>query len=171
MGGITVNNENITTKETIRILGYNYNRTSTHTVHIKQLVHKASFNLTKLHRFRSAPTKIKLQLYKTLIRPLLEYPSIILANTSQYQLNKLQIIQNKALKFIYNTHWTDFTTNAQLHNRANLETISDRLHKLQNKALDKAKQLCDNTQDRDVIYKYSDYTIDIEPYNDPPDTL
>ena len=171
MGGVSVNNETVTPKENIRILGFQHNRTRTHSLHIRQLVEKANFNLKKLYRFKSAPQKIKLTLYKSLIRPLMEYPSIITANTSDTQLHKLQVIQNKALRFILNTHWTDFTTIQQLHDRARVDMVKDRLLKLQQKALDRTQQLYTNTQARDVTYKFSDYMIEIDPYFEAPKKL
>ena len=33
---------------------------------------------------------------------------------------RLQIVQNKALRWIYNIRWDDFVTNASLHERAGL---------------------------------------------------
>ena len=97
----------------------------------------------------------------------MEYPTIILPNTSRSQLQKLQTVQNKALRFVYNTHWEDFITNEQLHNRANIDTFEDRLLKLQTKALNKLETVVTKPQDRDVVYIYSDYYIEDDPYFEP----
>ena len=133
------------------------------------ITHKAKYNLSKLYRFKSAPTKIKLTLYKTLIRPLLEYPSILLPHASNTNIKKLQTIQNKALRFAYNTHWDDFTSNNTLHNRAKLETVKDRLLYLSNKSLQRYYETV--TQGSNAVYMYSDYTIDDEPHFQPTGKL
>ena len=119
-----------------------------------QTINKTTYNFNKLYRFKSPPPKIKLILYKTLIRPLMEYPSILIADTSKTHINKLQIIQNKALRFIqaYNTHWSDFITNNTLDNTAKLETVKERLNKLQLKSYQRALDTITDDQGRNVIY-------------------
>ena len=94
---------------------------------------KALTQLHKIKRFISAPPKIKLHLYKALVRPILEYPAPLLVNSAKSSIHKLQLVQNKALRFIYNVKWNDFTTTDSLHKRANILTIQDRLKQLNNK--------------------------------------
>ena len=136
-----------------------------------QTINKTTYNFNKLYRFKSPPPKIKLILYKTLIRPLMEYPSILIADTSNTHINKLQIIQNKALRFIYNTHWSEFITNNTLHNRAKLVTVKERLSKLQLKSYQRALETITDDQGRNAIYVYSDYTIEGEPHFQPAGRL
>ena len=114
------------------ILGFQHTKHTSHVAHVDKLKHKATLNLHKLYRFKHAPSHIKLTLYKTLIRPLLEYPPIMTATASDTQTNKLQIIQNKALRFIYNIHWQDHVTNNSLHHRSKLAPVKDRLVYLRN---------------------------------------
>ena len=170
MGGIQINEEDIKIVGSSNILGYRINKSTTHSAHIKCISGRATKELNKLYRFRHAPPKIKLILYKTLIRPLIEYPSIILPTASDYQKNKLQIVQNKALRFIYNIHWSDFVTNEQLHNRAKIPRISERLNKLREKAINKLKDLI-NVEERAPYYSLSDYIIEDDPINEPSDVL
>ena len=170
-GGINIRNNTITTKENIRILGFQHGKQKTFPHHMNQLIHKATYNLHKLYRFKTAPPKIKLILYKTLIRPLMEYPSILLPQASNTNINKLQTIQNKALRFIYNTHWTDFISNNTLHVRANLETVKGRLIRLRDKAFQRYYNTITDEQGMNAVYIYSDYIIDEEPYFQPTNKL
>ena len=61
------------------------------------------------------------------------------------QIQKLQKVQNKALRIVYNTKWEEFITNQTLHNRANIEYLKDRLLNLQEKAIGKLKMNRINT--------------------------
>ena len=164
VGGIRVRGNKINTTNTLRILGFHHTNHKTQPHHIAQLRHKAQLNLHKLFRFRHAPPKIKLSLYKSLIRPLLEYPPIMTATTSNTQHNKLQIIQNKALRFVYNTKHEHRITNASLHNRAKIDTVKDRLIKLRDRSIDKLNMLI-NDDGGNAVYKFSDYTIEEPSFN------
>ena len=101
----------------------------------------------------------------------MEYPTILLPDSSNTHLNKLQLIQNKALHFIYNTHWTDFITNNTLHNRAKLETVKERLIRLRDKTYQRAYDTITDDQGRNAVYIYSDYIIDEEPFLQPAGRL
>ena len=138
---------------------------------MEHITNKASYNLSKLNKFRSAPPNIKLILYKTLIRPIMEYPAILLSDSSITRINKLQVIQNKALRFIYNTHWTEHITNNTLHNRANLETVKVRLNKLKIKSIKRAYETITDEQGGNAVYVFSDYVIEEEPFFPPSNKL
>ena len=151
-------------------MGFNHTKIKNSTLHTTKLTQKAKLNLGKLFRFKHAPPHIKLQLYKSLISPLLEYPPIITATISDTQMKKLQTIQNSALRFIYNTHYTDYTTNDTLHRRAGLATVKERLTKLRIRALENINNLI-NSEDGNAIYKFSDFTLNTEPFNPPSNKL
>ena len=129
-----------------------------------QQMNKAITQLTKLYRFNSAPHKVKLHLYKTLIRPILEYPPAQLASTSKKDITSLQKVQNKALRFVYDAKWHDFTTNETLHKRAKIDTIQERLHHLKEKLINKIVDIHFDNHFTPV-YKLSDYTITDQPIN------
>ena len=97
VGGITINDQSIPIKDSVRILGYIQTRSNISTGHITSLVTKATWQLQRLYRFRSVPSKVKLCVYKALIRPLIEYPAVLLADSSEGQIKRLQVAQNKAL--------------------------------------------------------------------------
>ena len=136
-GGITINNQSIPIKDSVKILGYHQTKSRIFTGHITSIVNKATWQLQRLYRFRSVPSKVKLYLYKALIRPLLECPAILLANSSEHQISRLQVVQNKALRFVYDIRWPDIPSNDTLHQRANIPDIKSRLEHLQSRIFNK----------------------------------
>ena len=98
------------------------------TKHIENRTAHAKSILTKLQRFNTCTTKTKLKLYTSIVRPVIEYPPIPLHTASISQLQKLQAIQNTALRWATNTHYPSRTTNEQLHIRHNMQPINIRLH-------------------------------------------
>ena len=89
---------------------------------------------------------------------MLEYPPTQLALSSPTSIKYLQLIQNKALKFIYNVKWDDFITNESLHTRSKLMPIKERINLLKDKAIEHLKQshFVDVNQ---AIYKFSDFSL------------
>ena len=140
-GGLSLEGEAVAFSTTLPILGYNFSTTAVNSSHVTKTVDRASFNLSKLSLFQTASPKFKLILYKALIRPLLEYPILQLHNSRAKYLNKLQLIQNKALRFIYNVKLSDRVRVEDLHNRAKLDPINLRLSKLARKSSYRAKEL------------------------------
>ena len=85
-------------------------------------------NLQKIYRFYHLSPNIKRTLYLTFVRSSLIYPPIPLHTTSKTSISQLQKIQNKALKFISNTHWSDFIPSKTLHEQFDIPTINTVLH-------------------------------------------
>lgn len=71
--------------------------------HIDYIIKRANSKLWFLKRtLPGAPPSTKLLAYKTLIRPILEYASVVWDPFTQKNINKLEMIQRKALRFIFN---------------------------------------------------------------------
>ena len=64
------------------------------------------------HNLSSCLTKVKLNSYKSLVRSILEYASIVWAPYTQLNINKVEKIQRQAARFIYN----DFSWNSSISN-------------------------------------------------------
>jgi hypothetical protein len=88
----------------------------------------ANSNLNKLNRFRHLSPQNKRLLYMATVRSALTYPTIPLHTVSKTAMSTLQKIQNKALRFITNTHWRDHKTSEELHIECNLPPINIYLH-------------------------------------------
>ena len=89
-----------------------------------------------MKRFEKLTSKTKAHLYKALILPMLEYPSIPNCIASPTNTLKMQRIQNKAIKFI-NRYSEDQLTIEESHIRYKLDPMNIRLHKRANKCWDR----------------------------------
>ena len=99
----------------ISLLGLDVTKRSMINVQVRKNVLKAETNLLSLHRFSSMKTKFKLHLVKALVLPHLYYPPVPLHLASRNQMRKLQVVQNKALRFAFNIKWYEFKTNKEIH--------------------------------------------------------
>jgi len=97
---INVNGKEIETSKAGKLLGLNI--TSHGFVnHIRKTINKGNGILSQLRRFSNLTPKIKTTLIKTLLIPVITYPSIPICMASLSQKRKMQTILNKALRFIH----------------------------------------------------------------------
>lgn len=138
-----------------KVLGLTMGRTGIEH-HINTTVIKGRNNLSELYRFRQLPEKMKVHLVKAFIIPILQYPPIPLATVSRYKQNKLQKIQNSALRFAYNVRWEQHRTMKSLHEQANLDPINYSLHQKAEKIFQKIQTI----EDPQVTYILDNYEED-----------
>ena len=79
-------------------------------------------------RFVNLTLKLKLTLIKTLLLPIIEYPVIPLCTTSLTQKRKLQVIINKALRFINFNEDDRHLTVEELHLKYDIKPLNITLH-------------------------------------------
>ena len=75
--------------------------------------------------------KIIMQLYKQYVRPVLEYGAIALLSAPKTTLEKIQLVQNKAIKIAYRLPWC--TSKRKIHLLAGIKPIKIRFQSLANK--------------------------------------
>lgn len=80
---------------------------------------------TLRYRLRQAPPPLKLLPYNSLVRSLLEYGNIIRSPSTKQQITKLEGIQRKAMRFIYN-RYTHTDSPTELIKNAGLLTLMNR---------------------------------------------
>ena len=139
----------------------------------KIITKRAGISQNKLYRFSNAPTKIKKMLFKALTRSVLEYPCTTLSKINKYYTQQLQKIQNRGLRFIKNIKFKDKIKMKTVHEELDIEALNVRINRLKNKTLNKMKQVYHVTQsqEKNLTYKYSDYTIQIEPHKKKSRTI
>lgn len=135
-----------------KVLGLTIGRTGIGN-HINTTIAKCMNKITELYRFRNLPEKIKVHLVKAFISPLLQYPPIPLATASRHRQNKLQIIQNKALRFAFNENRRQSRTMKSLHEEANMEPINFSLYKRAENIFSKTQ----NLEDPQITYLMENY--------------
>lgn len=107
---IKINNQEIPKKSAIKYLGLNFAYNAQFKNHIDCIIKKtniANGNLKHLLQSRFLDTKFKTQLYKQIIRPIIEYASPIWANISNltsYQMERLRINERKILRKTTNSY-------------------------------------------------------------------
>ena len=97
---------------------------------ITQNTNRAREELRKLLRFRFLSAKLKVRLYKALILPLLTYPAVPLNISSATQIKRLQVIQNKAIRWITGEYWPIICPLALRHEELKIEKMDERLNRL-----------------------------------------
>ena len=120
-------------KKTINILGFRTDPNLYGNQHINALLRKSNTSFNSIPRFKGAPEKVNLTLYKSIIRPSFEYAPLPSIRSKKTHLDKLQKFQNKVLRFINGTTLIDRIPNDYLHNKFKIDTIRDRLHSLAKK--------------------------------------
>ena len=165
LGGVEINKEKIQIGKIAKILGFNLSINKFSTKHVSSLINKANHNLHKLLRFKSAPPKIKLHLYKVLIRPILEYPCYPLTLISKSSKRKIQIIQNKALRFVHNIKTKDKVNMKTIHEKYKIPPMNTRLHNLAIKNINNLREQYLCNRDNYIVkpYKFSNYNISTPP--------
>ena len=119
------------------LLGFTFDRKMTMKHQVCNIQTKVNKRLGLLKMLRGkgwgANPQTLLKLYKSYIRPVIDYGSILTAGCAPIQMKKLQILQNKALRIVLSL--PRHTPIRELHQLCNIEMISDRLQKLKQDSL------------------------------------
>lgn len=109
------NNIAVPRAQTYKYLGvmFTYNMQWSH--HIDYITSKALKKLGYLRRTSSAsPKSTKLLMYKTLIRPILEYASCVWNPYKVCDVNKIESVQRKSVRFIFHRYDHDFSPSSAM---------------------------------------------------------
>jgi len=136
---VVVDNER--NKNKVTVLGMEFGTRGVSSL-IKRRLATAKFQYTKLKRFAKMSSKIQLHFYKTLIRPIMEYPAIPLCISSKTNITKMQQFLNRVLRTATRRNEEDnLLSIAELHNKYKVETINTRLYNLARKVWDKLETI------------------------------
>lgn len=118
-----------------KYLGVTLDRKLKHLKQITEATRKAKVamnTISPLLRFNSPlPQKMRINLYKMYVRPILLYGCQIYSNASNSNINKLQVVQNKSLRLILGKKLE--TPIRELHKIANIPMIKDKIQEFTNK--------------------------------------
>ena len=127
----------IPVKTSTNILGFRTDPRLNGNNHINALLKKSNSAFSSIQRFYSAPEKVKLTLYKSIIRPTFEYAPLPSIRSKKTHFDKLQKFQNKVLRFINGSRLIDRIPNNFLHAKFKTESIKDRLRSLAKNQINK----------------------------------
>lgn len=98
---IAINDDAIEQVTTFKYLGVVIDNKLTFKDHIEKIIKKVSSNVGLLYRLSPKLTKsARLTIYQSVIKPHLEYCSSVLFLCNNCDVNKLQVLQNKAMRII-----------------------------------------------------------------------
>ena len=137
---LMIDGENVPYKRSGSMLGIHVTGRG-YTANITARVNKAKACLTRLLRFKDLEIRIKLHLIKTMIIPILTYPPVPTHALSNTAIQRLQRVQNSALKYAYGHRWDSFITMEELHTQASMPAINVRLHELARRVWERLENL------------------------------
>jgi hypothetical protein len=126
---IKINNENISYVDSVKYLGFHFDREFSSIPHTNTISKKVYYALSQLSPLKySIPTNTKLQLIKSLILPIFDYMDIIYHNYDAHGAvnynNLLQKQFNSAIRFVYCLNYNDHITPKLI--QSNLVPLKDR---------------------------------------------
>ncbi len=102
---LTINNIELERVTTFKYLGITLDECLTFDAHIDRVYKQSCGKLGSIGKVRKCLTKkLTLLLYKSLVLPYLDYGDTIYCCTSQDNLRKIQLVQNKACRLILMVH-------------------------------------------------------------------
>ncbi|KAG7473121.1 hypothetical protein JOB18_002640 [Solea senegalensis] len=124
---LSLNNYKITISKEATFLGVTFQNNMTWTKHINNLEQRANNRLNHLKalcgKHGASPSTV-IKVYLAYIRPLFEYSVPAWINISDNQLQRLQVIQNKALKLAHRL--PSYISNYYIHTITGIQTIRQR---------------------------------------------
>ena len=99
----TIHGESLQQVNSIKYLGVTIDKRITWNEHVDKIVHKANNVRGFLHRnFKNCPIHVKKQCYETLVRPILEYASIVWSPYYAQNVNKIESVQCRMARLVFN---------------------------------------------------------------------
>lgn len=129
---LKIGNKIIAWKTTVKYLGLKLDNKLYFTEHIKYVCNKALLAMSQLYplfnKQNYLSTYNKLILYKLCIRPILTYAAPVWSNTSNSNIQALQVVQNKCLRII--GKYPRWTLIEKMHTDLGIPPIKEFVHKL-----------------------------------------
>ena len=131
--------------DSAKYLGVNISRDLSWAKHINQITMKTNNSLKFIKRnIQTNNPKLKESAYKTYVRPLVEYAASVWDPWQKIYINKIEMIQHRAIRYIFNDY--SFTS-----------SVSNMLSKLNLPTLEKRRQISSLT----MFYKIKHHLVNI----------
>ena len=126
---VTLFNEDVSVVNEAKFLGVTFDSRLTYEPQTRRILAKAYKRLNLLRMISSLSTKHKpdmlLKLYESIIRPIFEYSSICSITAAETHIEKLQLLQNQALRAILKT--PSYVATKDLHDLSGIPQIKEHL--------------------------------------------
>ena len=167
---LTISNVEIPTVDRVKFLGMTLDKSLKWGPHIKVLKGNAgrAINLLRVvsNTKWGADSKTLLLLYKSCIRPILDYGSLLYHTASKSNLSKLEVIQNQSLRLAFGAMST--TPISSLQMEANISSLSHRREFLFLKYAEKAQNHPRHPTRKILQDKYNTEVVNQFPGKIPP---
>ena len=126
----TIQNTLIREVTQAKYLGITFNSKLTWSDHIFNITNKANSVYGFLHRnFNNCPAKTKSALYKSLVRPILEYASNVWSPHCNKDIQLIEAVQRRAARFTVNCY-SRYESVSSMLEKLNWPTLKDRRNEL-----------------------------------------
>lgn len=144
----------------VKYLGVTLDRKLTFRPHIKRVRNRAKFILGRLGILLNKNSKLSLRnkrtLYKTCVRPIMTYASVVFSHAAKSLLYSLQVVQNSFTRRAVGAPW--FVRNIDLHSDLDLQSISHFFKQTNRRHFDNVPH-----HPNPLVRKAAEYTPQLEP--------
>ena len=153
----SLNNTTLASVKTGKYLGVTLSSDLSWSTHIEKTVNKANGLLGMLRRqLKGSSRHTRLTLYKTIVRPCLEYAAVVWCPSKQTEIAKLEKVQRRAVRWIHGSlSQRDSVSEAMLS--LSLETLDAR-------RVGNDKQLLEKMLNGDVDFDPRGFAVQTNPY-------
>ena len=127
---VTVDNVNIAYSNKAKILGLKFKSRNFFKDQVDENKRKANLELKRLYKLRYINKKLKTRLYKSKVLPHVTFASVPLNICSHTQIKRLQVIQNKAIRWITNSYYPNICNIDEQQVVLKIEPIDIRINRL-----------------------------------------
>lgn len=127
---IQIENVNFEHVKKAKILGLNFKSNNFFKSQVDENIKTATLELKKLYRFRYLKQKLKVRLYKSKVLSHLTSAPVPLNICSSSQMKRLQVVQNKAIRWITNTYYPNICDIENQQELLKIEPIKHRMNRL-----------------------------------------
>ena len=124
---VSIDDNNMQFTNDVNLLGLTLSRTG-FTKHMRNKINLAKQPMLKLKRFNKLNPKLQVQLYTTMVRPIIEYPPIPNALASKSLTLKMQRVQNRALQYAVKDTDDRHKAIEQLHEMFKIDALNVHLY-------------------------------------------
>ena len=125
-----INNKPIKQVTTAKYLGVTIDKNLSWSEHTRIVVNKANSALGFLRRnIGKCSTEVKSLCYKSLVRPILDYASVIWSPYHQHNIHSIEMVQRRAARFVY-SNYDRYASVTQMLTNIGWLTMSQRREKL-----------------------------------------
>ena len=122
-----IHNTQIEETSNAKYLGITINNKLSWNTHINNVCQKGNNTLNFIHRnFGTCNQKIKTNLYKTYVRPVLEYSSSVWDPHTQTNKDRIEMVQRRAARFVKNDYSREQTSVTNMLHQLNWTSLEER---------------------------------------------